>query len=222
MKHWVGILGAATLIFAAGNLFQPTVVVGESMAPTLRSGRVIWIDRTYYKKHKPRQGEVVVFRQDGEVYVKRVYRGPGERLAYVVSGAEWVSPVRETSIEEMRRRCARNRNMHICEMTVPEDSVFVLGDNYLASIDSRQLGPISISDIIGRAHLETDMTRLTRFEYAPRARAGSRGGPASGWTPALHDGAPAHPQPADEESVSSGRRGRLASARSASARARLN
>jgi hypothetical protein len=54
-------------------------------------------------------------------------------------------------------------------MRVPADAVFVLGDNYGASIDSRQIGPIPMHEIIGRAHLTVDATKGASFECGPRA-----------------------------------------------------
>jgi signal peptidase I len=155
-------------LFGAGSLFQPTIVVGQSMAPTLTSGRLIWVDRTYYKLHKPQRGEVVVFSMNGDVYVKRIYRSPGESLYYVASHDDWLGPVREDRVEEARRRYERvQRGLRIKKMTVPEDSVFVLGDNVLCSEDSRALGPIPMNAIIGRARLEVDRTKAMSYEFVP-------------------------------------------------------
>lgn len=164
----VGVLAAA--IYAFGNLYQPTVVVGESMSPTLKNGRVIWIDRTYYKIHKPQCGEVVVFKDDaGLTYVKRVYRGPGETLHYIASGASFLLPVREPFAEGMKNRYESGRGvLRIKQMRVADDSVFVLGDNFNVSIDSRQIGPVPIRSIIGRAHLEPNPAQAMRYEFVPK------------------------------------------------------
>src|SRR4051794_39782999 len=131
-KRWTLVGAVAMGIYTLGNMFHPTVVVGQSMFPTLTPGRVIWVDRTFYRNHQPQRGEVIIFNEGKDAYVKRVYRGPGEKLFYVTSGGDWLGPVREDRVEELRALYARSHSsMQVHEMTIPEDSVFVLGDNYL-------------------------------------------------------------------------------------------
>ncbi len=167
--RWSKIIALASVLYGIGNLYQPTVVVGNSMAPTLDSGKMIWVDRTYYKTHTPQRGEVIIFTHDGETLVKRVYRAPGETVHYITNGQEIIEPIRENRVAEARARFARaNTRLRVETLKVPKDSVFVLGDNYTCSIDSRQLGPIPLSSIVGRAHLEPDPTVALPYEYVPR------------------------------------------------------
>lgn len=170
-RGWMLVGATAAVIYGFGNLYQPTVVVGESMSPTLKSGRLIWVDRTYYKTHKPQCGEVIVFKDDaGETYVKRVYRGPGETLHYIASGANFLLPVREPFVEGLKVRYDSSRGtLRIKQMRVDDDSVFVLGDNFNVSIDSRQIGPVPIKAIIGRAHLTPNPTLANQSEYVPKS-----------------------------------------------------
>ena len=170
LGRWMSVACCATVIFGFGNLYRPTVVVGDSMSPTFNSGRVIWVDQTYYHKHAPRQGEVVVFRLRGETYVKRVYRAPGETVNLAVSGPDVVGPVRATRVDQLKR-LYRNRQtvMRVQTFQVPDDCVYVLGDNFVVSEDSRQLGPIPISSIIGRVHAPVDATVALQFEIRPRS-----------------------------------------------------
>ena len=171
----MAILAFAVIVYAAGSLFQPTVVVGESMSPTLHSGRLIWIDRTYYLHHRPQRGEVIVFRLDGDTYIKRIYRAPSEKLEYVAAGSDWIEPLREkdydTCLASQDKNPltfnSRNSYIKVRETVVPDDSVFVLGDNYEHSVDSRQLGPIPLANVIGRAHLETDRFQTRAWEFTP-------------------------------------------------------
>jgi signal peptidase I len=176
VKRWFTIGGLASGIFFMGNLYQPTVVVGESMAPTLEPGRVIWIDRTYYRTRTPKRGEVVVFKHEGAVYVKRVYREPGELLHYVGDPGDWFAPVRETRVGDALALSNELAERHpgLCRvqaLRVPDDAVFVIGDNVQVSEDSRQLGPIPLKSIIGRAHLTVDATKVFQYEWVPRKRA---------------------------------------------------
>lgn len=167
-KRLTAIFSLAALAFTLGNLYQPTVVVGQSMAPTLPDGRVIYIDRTYYRSHRPSAGEVVVFRHDGENYVKRIYRGPGEVVHYLTDGPDLVTIISPLRADEVRQRYSDGTALEVRSVRVPDDCVYVLGDNFYESEDSRQLGPIPISEIIGRAHVPVDNTIALPHEFRPR------------------------------------------------------
>lgn len=176
-RRWLLIAATAALVFTGGSFFQPTVVVGQSMSPTLENGRIIWIDRTCYLTRKPKRGEVVVFRLNGETYVKRVYREPGEVLHYLSSEGQFLSAVRESRAREVQARYGKMRTTIRCEaLRIPDDCVFVLGDNLYHSEDSREYGPVPISSIIGRAHLAVDTVTAASFELTPIHH--QAGGPA--------------------------------------------
>jgi signal peptidase I len=168
LGRWMTVACGATILFGFGNLYRPTVVVGDSMAPTFKTGRIIWVDQTYYHQHAPQRGEVVVFRLDGETYVKRVYRGPGETLSLAVNGYDVIAPVRDTRVDQLKD-LYRNRHsvMRVQTLRVPDDCVYVLGDNFAVSEDSRQLGPIPIRSIIGRVHAPVDATVALDYEIRP-------------------------------------------------------
>jgi signal peptidase I len=131
------------------------VVLGESMVPTLRSGQWLAIDRDYYRQHRPRPGEIVVFRHQGITYVKRVYAGEGETICLVAEGARGdrnlVQPFPPGEEAWVRAAFHRTEWMVIRRLRVPEGSFFALGDSLACSIDSRELGPIENRDLLGRA-----------------------------------------------------------------------
>jgi signal peptidase I len=170
LKRILAILCVGMLAYTVGSLFQPTVVIGDSMSPTLVSGRWIYVDRLYYQTHTPVPGEVVVFRHDGNTYVKRVYRGPGQSLHYLGDSDCLVTLVSDLRLKNAEERYGGDERLRVRELRVPNDSVYVLGDNYLASEDSRQLGPIPISEIVGRARLPVDQTIAERWELRPGAK----------------------------------------------------
>lgn len=130
------------------------MVMGNSMVPTLQSGQWITIDRHYYRDHRPRAGEVVVFRHGGTTYIKRVYAGEGETIYLLAEGGRgertFVQPIRRGHEKGVGAAMARSASLAVRRLTVPEGSFFALGDAINNSIDSRELGPIDSTSIIGR------------------------------------------------------------------------
>ncbi len=74
------------------GLVEPVTVAGSSMAPALRGGDHLWIDRTRFDTRRPRRGEVAVLRNphDGsQLCVKRIVGLPGETVE-LVTGDVWI------------------------------------------------------------------------------------------------------------------------------------
>lgn len=171
LHKWMVILGSAAFLYGVGSLFQPTVVVGQSMAPTLDPGKVIYLDRTYYLAHTPSRGEVVVFKRGDETYVKRVYRGPGETYHYLSGGGQLLGLVNDEDAAAMKQRWLHRRTSVTVKMgVVPMDSVYVVGDNAPNSEDSRVFGPVPLDKLIGRAHLDVDEGLSRSAEFSPGYR----------------------------------------------------
>ena len=91
-------LMTVTAVLAAVGIllpFRPTVVLGHSMAPTMRSGGLYMVNTRYYQSHPIRRGDVVVFHYRGETCTKRVYALPGERVLLLQydDGEIYASPI---------------------------------------------------------------------------------------------------------------------------------
>ena len=138
-------------------VLQQFAVSGSSMYSTLHDGDRVLVNKLSYRLHDPRRGDVVVLKTMESVgerdLIKRVVALPGETIEYrscvlYIDGRVLTEPYLDDSIVT-----AQNCGGDQAPLTVPEDSVFVLGDNRGGSKDSRdgQLGPISYDDIIGRA-----------------------------------------------------------------------
>lgn len=121
-------------------------VDGASMEPTLRSGDRVLITKGY---DTPRRGDIISFRAtisgEPDVLIKRVVAIPGDSVEVVgdqafVNGE--VSPFDAGTIQG-------SEGFHIAPLTVPEGSVYVLGDNRAVSLDSRFIGPVLIGSIRG-------------------------------------------------------------------------
>jgi len=147
-----------------------------SMQPQLEVGDRVMVSRLAYRLHDPRRGDIVVFHSpsnddddpggvmgfldetlqgvglrqpDDTELIKRIVGLPGEVIEaragrVLINGRELVEPYLRADLA----------TEDFGPVTVPDDHVFVLGDNRLPgqSADSRSsLGPVPIEDIVGRA-----------------------------------------------------------------------
>ncbi len=131
-------------------------VVGTSMLNNLHDGQYLIIDKLTYSSlftevigvGGPQRGDVVVFeppnRPDDD-YVKRIIGLPGETVE-VVNGQVIVNG------EPLPEPFQPTRGTYSSPpQVVPEDQVYVLGDNRNNSNDSHTWGPLPIENIVGRA-----------------------------------------------------------------------
>ncbi|MGM9606961.1 MAG: signal peptidase I [Oscillospiraceae bacterium] len=154
-------VGLTVLVLLMVFVGRPVVVDGSSMEPTLHGeqeeGRirdVILIRSLFYT---PRTGDVVVLHKDFDAankpIVKRVIATEGQtiRIDYAAGTVTVDGVVLEEDyiLEPMVQKGWQT----ITEMTVPEGSVFVMGDNRNVSADSRDatLGAVDCRYILGQA-----------------------------------------------------------------------
>lgn len=163
------------IVFIDSYIAQTFRVNGMSMESTLQSNDRIIVSKISKtlstlnrQEYVPRRGEVVVFRKShsqlfldensdqGEVYVvKRVLGLPGERVT-VTNGVVKVfnednpdgfDPDKNSS---WAKTLTLDPNENIDVILGPSE-IFVSGDNRPGSLDSITNGPISVSELIGRA-----------------------------------------------------------------------
>lgn len=154
LQTFTGVLVVLMLLFSfVGRVIA---VDGDSMLPTLHDGELMLLRSIGYT---PEQGDIVVLTKDFDEYVdrpivKRVIAVGGQtiRIDYLeskvyVDGVALDEPYINESIMIQRP------SLTIEELTVPEGSVFVMGDNRNDSRDSRYhgLGAIDTRYILGKA-----------------------------------------------------------------------
>jgi signal peptidase I len=149
-KGWIISLAAAIVIALALRffVFEFIRVEGPSMQPTLYSNEYVFMEKVTYWFRHPERGDIVIcsFPASNESFVKRVIGLPGDKLKV----ADGVLYINDTPNYDY---FSGHHKENLAEMTVPENSVMVMGDNRNESRDSREptVGPIPYDKILGRA-----------------------------------------------------------------------
>jgi signal peptidase I len=105
------------------NEFKLTIVTGESMLPTFKTGDVLLVDRRAYVNSQPRRGDLVVARYQRGLVVKRVIGLPGEEVE-VKNGALFV----EGALEKENHPIERGP-LNIAKGKILDGYFATLGDN---------------------------------------------------------------------------------------------
>jgi signal peptidase I len=140
----------AVFLFVGINAVSVRIRVdGSSMEPTLHNGAYVLVNKLSYRLRQPAYGDIVVFyypRDPGKEYIKRVIGLPGDQVD-VVDGKMYVN---KQLLEELYIAAAPE---YSGSWTVPQDSLFVFGDNRNNSSDSHNWGALPISYVVGKAIL---------------------------------------------------------------------
>lgn len=133
-------------------------IATSSMAPTLLPGDYFIIDKKYYGSRKPGRGDIVVFQSPvgtSRDFIKRVVGLPGETIEIV---DRKVTIDKKFIAEPYLMRSAIGKNvtgpqseLNFGPVTIPENSLFLLGDNREGSNDSRYFGSVQLSEVRGKA-----------------------------------------------------------------------
>lgn len=169
----------ALLIFlAVRSVVLNFRVDGLSMEPSLDTGEMLLVNRqiyfhfdanellnilpfvdregenVIYPFHPPQRGDIIVFDPPinavDKPYIKRVIGLPGETVS-IHDGAVYINGERLDEEYLGSTSTSWPGRPEDFELLVPEDHLFVMGDNRNNSTDSRSFGPVSYDGLIGRA-----------------------------------------------------------------------
>ena len=138
------------------------------MEPSLSNGQEVLINKIAYQFSSPKQGDVIVFRPNGNenahLSVKRVVATPGDKVQ-IVQGKVFINGA---VYKDDKAEDTRDAGVAASEIVLGADEYFVLGDNRRNSEDSRSanIGNISRGMIEGKAwyHLKSRNKAAGRVE----------------------------------------------------------
>lgn len=154
VKSWVFSIAAAIIaaLFIRTFIVELYVVDGPSMRPTLQDEERLVVNKFIYRIREPLKGEVLIFRYPRDPsrdFIKRVIATAGDTIE-IKEGHVYVNDqlLREDYILEKTRT-------EYPKVTIPDGTIFVMGDNRNNSEDSRfpDVGFVPLNLVKGKAIL---------------------------------------------------------------------
>lgn len=151
-------LGLAIAIFIKIFIFSPYTVQGASMEPTLHNEERLFVNKFTAFTDSFNRGDIVIIKRPEETdrYVKRIIGLPGDTISMENDELYVNGEIVDEGYLQENMETAKQQSMKLTEdfgpIEVPVGNYFVMGDNRLVSMDSRNgLGFIEEQTIIGKA-----------------------------------------------------------------------
>jgi len=140
------------------DILQAYRIPSGAMKPTLQIGDHILADKYTYKKTEPKRGDIVIFpfpEDPSKDFIKRVVGVSGETIEIIdkqisINGEIIEEPFVIHTDSNIFRDKKRPRD-NFGPVKVPDDSLFVMGDNRDHSYDSRCWGFVRKASVKGKA-----------------------------------------------------------------------
>lgn len=133
---------------------QPFIVSGTSMVPTFENNQYLIVDEISYNLGTPKRNDVVVFKYPNNTkifYIKRIIGLPGETID-VNSALDEVTITNSENPSgfKLDQSYIKNIGGIDAHTTLGNDEYFVMGDNRIASSDSRYWGSVKKDLLLGK------------------------------------------------------------------------
>lgn len=152
LYEWTQAIAIAVVLalFINHFLFAIVEVNGSSMEPTLQNAERLFVRKFLYK---PDNKDIVIVKSDsmGKYLVKRVIATEGQTIDINIGSGDVIVDGELINEPYIAEKLNSPGTANEFPLTVPEDTVFVMGDNRNNSLDSRSLGVINEDDVIGKA-----------------------------------------------------------------------
>ena len=154
IMEWVkDILLAVVIAAVILAFFKPIIVQQQSMEPNFHAGDYLISSRQSYKLFgEPQRGDVIVFKSEllddngnEKNLIKRIIGLPGDVIE-ITDGYVYVNG------EKIQEDYLPGQGIsgEMDAITVPENQLFVMGDNRENSLDSREVGCIPLKEVLGK------------------------------------------------------------------------
>ena len=151
----------ALIIIVPFRIFvaEPFVVSGSSMLPNFHNHDYLIIDRFTYRSESPKRGDVIVMifpKDNSQFFIKRVIGLPGDTVKFAQGKVMIYNAQNPTGFvleENYLPKGVETISTTPSFGPLGSDEFFVLGDNRMASSDSRFWGILPRNDIVGKVWL---------------------------------------------------------------------
>lgn len=152
IKDWIIsiVIALALAFFIRTFIVELYVVDGPSMNPTLQHAERLVVNKFVYRMREPEKGEILIFKfpkDQTRDFIKRVIATPGDTIE-IRAGQVFVND----QLQNEPYILSKTRGDYP-KSTVPEGTIFVMGDNRNNSEDSRfpDVGFVPFDLIQGKA-----------------------------------------------------------------------
>lgn len=163
-------------------VFQPFIVSGSSMEPNYSNGEYLIIDEISYRFQDPKRGDVIVIRYPKDrkqFFIKRVIGLPGEKIT-IDNGRVTITNEQNPNGVTIEEEYLPSQGLSFPHNTsivggkksvvLKSDEYFMMGDNRLASSDSRDWGQLEEKDIVGKVFVRvlplSDFEKFSAPDYS--------------------------------------------------------
>ena len=162
-RSLISLLVAVVLIFGLAYVLREYVIQGYSipsgsMESTIMTGDTVFSEQISYLMRDIERGDIVTFKDPeiaGRVLIKRVIATGGETVD-IQNGDVYIngSPLSEPYVEGKETMpLSHTLDTVSYPYTVPQGSIWVMGDNRTNSQDSRYFGSVPDKNVYGRAFM---------------------------------------------------------------------
>ncbi|MDX9745034.1 MAG: signal peptidase I [Syntrophales bacterium] len=166
------IIAILIAVFIRTFIVQAFKIPSGSMKPTLQIGdhilvnkfiygvKIPWLRNTIIPVTEPKRGDIVVFiypQDRSKDFIKRVIGLAGDKIEIrnkaIYINDQLYDDGRGVYVDEYVIPGALQPRDNLPPVTVPPDSIFVMGDNRDQSYDSRFWGFVELKDVMGKAFM---------------------------------------------------------------------